>query len=243
MGVPGTAGEHDDAAARRSRGRRPSGPASRANSRRDAGRRAGRHCRLPSRASPGRGIPVRHTALDNHHAMVDLVDAVTIAVPTVLHREVAGPFLSRGIATLVEKPMASSAAESERLVDDARAAVPCCRLAISSGSIPPWRARRDADPPQVRECRTALDVHVPVDRYWCRARPHDPRPGSAARAHQFARAIGCGGRREPLRRPRGRRQCPDRIRGRQYRERHCQPRQLHAHPQDAHLGCGRIRLA
>jgi predicted dehydrogenase len=59
-------------------------------------------------------------ALDDYHAMVDLVDAVTIAVPTVLHREVAGPFLSRGIATLVEKPMASSAAESEQLVDDAR---------------------------------------------------------------------------------------------------------------------------
>ena len=53
--------------------------------------------------------------------MLDLVDAVTIAVPTVLHREVAGPFLSRGIATLVEKPMAASAAESERLVEDARA--------------------------------------------------------------------------------------------------------------------------
>ncbi len=32
-----------------------------------------------------------------------------------------GPFLARGIATLVEKPMAASAAESERLVEDARA--------------------------------------------------------------------------------------------------------------------------
>ena len=53
--------------------------------------------------------------------MLELVDAVTIAVPTVLHREVAGPFLARGIATLVEKPMAASAAESEQLVEDARA--------------------------------------------------------------------------------------------------------------------------
>ena len=61
------------------------------------------------------------TSLGDYRAMVDLVDAVTIAVPTVLHREVAGPFLSRGIATLVEKPMAASAAESERLVEDARA--------------------------------------------------------------------------------------------------------------------------
>ncbi len=60
-------------------------------------------------------------ALDDYRAMVDLVDAVTIAVPTVLHREAAGPFLSRGIATLVEKPMAASAAESARLVEDAHA--------------------------------------------------------------------------------------------------------------------------
>jgi predicted dehydrogenase len=60
-------------------------------------------------------------SLGDYREMLDLVDAVTIAVPTVLHREVAGPFLSRGIATLVEKPMAASAAESERLVEDARA--------------------------------------------------------------------------------------------------------------------------
>jgi predicted dehydrogenase len=61
------------------------------------------------------------TFLSNFRAMLDLVDAVTIAVPTVAHREVASPFLLRGIATLVEKPMAASAAESEKLVEDARA--------------------------------------------------------------------------------------------------------------------------
>jgi predicted dehydrogenase len=60
-------------------------------------------------------------ALDDYREMVDLVDAVTIAVPTVLHREVAGPFLARGIATLVEKPMAATAAESQQLVEQARA--------------------------------------------------------------------------------------------------------------------------
>jgi predicted dehydrogenase len=59
--------------------------------------------------------------LSDFRAMLDLVDAVTVAVPTILHREVAGPFLLRGIATLVEKPMAASAAESEQIVEDARA--------------------------------------------------------------------------------------------------------------------------
>ena len=48
------------------------------------------------------------------------MDAVTVAVPTVMHREVAGAFLARGIATLVEKPMAGTLAEAEQLVALAR---------------------------------------------------------------------------------------------------------------------------
>ena len=60
-------------------------------------------------------------ALADYRPLLELVDAVTIAVPTCLHREVAGAFLEKGIATLVEKPMASSLAESEQLVALARA--------------------------------------------------------------------------------------------------------------------------
>jgi predicted dehydrogenase len=60
-------------------------------------------------------------ALDDHRSLLEMVDAVTIAVPTFLHRQVAGAFLERGIATLVEKPMAATAAESEDLVGQARA--------------------------------------------------------------------------------------------------------------------------
>ena len=63
----------------------------------------------------------RTTPLADFRAMLDRVDAVTIAVPTILHREVASPFLARGIATLVEKPMAPSVAESEQLVETAAA--------------------------------------------------------------------------------------------------------------------------
>ena len=47
------------------------------------------------------------------------VDAVTIAVPTVSHVEVALPFIDRGVALLVEKPLASSLAEADRLLDAA----------------------------------------------------------------------------------------------------------------------------
>ncbi len=48
------------------------------------------------------------------------VNAVSIAVPTFLHREVAGAFLSRGIPSMVEKPLAGSLAEAEALVSIAR---------------------------------------------------------------------------------------------------------------------------
>jgi predicted dehydrogenase len=44
------------------------------------------------------------------------VDAVTIAVPTEIHRDVALPFLAAGVPVLVEKPMARSLAEADELI-------------------------------------------------------------------------------------------------------------------------------
>jgi predicted dehydrogenase len=44
------------------------------------------------------------------------VDAVTIAVPTATHREIALPFLLAGIPVLVEKPMARSLAEADEMI-------------------------------------------------------------------------------------------------------------------------------
>jgi len=48
------------------------------------------------------------------------VDAVSIAVPTESHLAVALPFLERGVATLIEKPLARSTADADRLVETAR---------------------------------------------------------------------------------------------------------------------------
>jgi predicted dehydrogenase len=53
--------------------------------------------------------------------MADHVDAVSVAVPTAAHVEVASPFLERGIATLIEKPLAASVEEAERLLSLAAA--------------------------------------------------------------------------------------------------------------------------
>ncbi len=46
----------------------------------------------------------------------DHIDAASVAVPTVLHREVAEPLLARGIAVLVEKPIAPDVAEATALL-------------------------------------------------------------------------------------------------------------------------------
>src|SRR5688572_7268367 len=43
------------------------------------------------------------------------IDAVAIAVPTDAHVEVALPFIERGVAVLVEKPLAASVHEADRL--------------------------------------------------------------------------------------------------------------------------------
>jgi predicted dehydrogenase len=51
----------------------------------------------------------------------DTVDAVVVAVPTELHHEVAGAFLERGVAALVEKPMARTLEEADGLIAAARA--------------------------------------------------------------------------------------------------------------------------
>jgi predicted dehydrogenase len=44
------------------------------------------------------------------------VDAVTVAVPTESHLQVALPFLERGVAVLVEKPLARDAAEARQMI-------------------------------------------------------------------------------------------------------------------------------
>ena len=48
--------------------------------------------------------------------VLPLVDAVSVAVPTESHVAVAMPFVERGCAVLVEKPLASSLADVDRLI-------------------------------------------------------------------------------------------------------------------------------
>jgi predicted dehydrogenase len=61
---------------------------------------------------------VAHPSLE---ALLDAVDAVTVAVPTPAHAEVGGAVLARGIALLMEKPLADSVKAAEELVRQAAA--------------------------------------------------------------------------------------------------------------------------
>lgn len=58
-------------------------------------------------------------------ALANVVDAVSVVVPTTAHLEVAAPLLRRGIHMLMEKPIAATVEEGAELV----------RLADASGAI------------------------------------------------------------------------------------------------------------
>ncbi len=56
----------------------------------------------------------------DHRELVSQVDAVSIVVPTSLHRKVAMDFLSKGVHCLVEKPIASKLEDAEVIVSGGR---------------------------------------------------------------------------------------------------------------------------
>ena len=60
-------------------------------------------------------------ALAETSTLLGSVDAAIIATPTTSHLEVALPFIEAGAAVLVEKPLAASVAEADRLVEAAAA--------------------------------------------------------------------------------------------------------------------------
>src|SRR5262245_3323438 len=52
----------------------------------------------------------------DYRAVLGKVDAVTLAVPTELHHDIALPFLRAGTPVLVEKPMTRSLPEADALI-------------------------------------------------------------------------------------------------------------------------------
>ena len=60
-------------------------------------------------------------AFEDYRDLIPHVDAVSIAVPTAAHPEVAGAFLAAGIDVFLEKPLAPTLAEAQSLVTLAEA--------------------------------------------------------------------------------------------------------------------------
>jgi predicted dehydrogenase len=62
------------------------------------------------------GVP----GLQDYRAILDQVDAVSLAVPTPLHYAIGRELLERGIHVLIEKPIATTVAEARELIDLAK---------------------------------------------------------------------------------------------------------------------------
>jgi len=52
----------------------------------------------------------------DYNQILDKVDAVTIATPTITHKKIAVPFIERAVAVLIEKPLALNVTEAAQLV-------------------------------------------------------------------------------------------------------------------------------
>lgn len=77
----------------------------------------------------------------NYQDLIGRIDAVSIAVPTSDHHQVARDFLAAGIDVLIEKPICATLEEADELIALARENW-CCRLVLLKDSILlswPWK--------------------------------------------------------------------------------------------------------
>jgi len=82
------------------------------------------------------------------------VDAVTVAVPTEIHRDITLPFLQAGVPVLVEKPMARSLAEADEMI----AAAAGASVALGVGHTERFNPALAAARPLVADPRF-IEVH------------------------------------------------------------------------------------
>lgn len=66
------------------------------------------------------GKKFRTASYSDYEELFDKVDAVSIAVPTSLHYNIAKDFLSHGIHVLIEKPITKTLSEADELIEIAR---------------------------------------------------------------------------------------------------------------------------
>ena len=86
---------------------------------------------------------------DSLEALIERVDAVSIAAPTPRHAEIAQLCLSRGLHVLVEKPMASEPSEGESMLASARS----LRRALFVGQVERFNPAVQAARPHLKSPR------------------------------------------------------------------------------------------
>ena len=72
---------------------------------------------------------------ENYRDMFDKVEAISIAVPTTLHLEVAQAALRSGVNVLVEKPLASTVEESIKIINTSKEMKKVLSVAFSEITI------------------------------------------------------------------------------------------------------------
>jgi predicted dehydrogenase len=110
-------------------------------------------------------------ALTDHRELIGRVDAASVAVPTVVHAAVGCGLLEAGIACLVEKPIAPSLEEADRIVEAARAGGALLQVGHIERFNPAVAAVRTiAGTPRFIECHRlaaftprSLDIDVVMD--------------------------------------------------------------------------------
>lgn len=103
-------------------------------------------------------------AFDSLSALLESVDAVSVAVPTSLHHQVASECLRRGIDVLLEKPIAGTLAEADALIRLARRH----RRILQIGHIERFN-------PAIQELKKILSAEETIGLQVERLSPYDPR--------------------------------------------------------------------
>jgi len=94
-------------------------------------------------------------AVADHHDILDDIDACSIAAPTTLHHQIATDCLRRGIHVLVEKPITTTVAEADQLIELAKAN----RAILQVGHLERFNAAVLALGQQIRQQTLFIESH------------------------------------------------------------------------------------
>jgi predicted dehydrogenase len=164
------------------------------------------------------------TAFRSLDALLDVVGAVSVVVPTPAHYAVAAPALERGLHVLIEKPIATTLEEADSLLAIARRT----GAVVQTGHVERFnRAVRAAlpfvDSPRFIESNRLAPFNPRGSDVAGRARSNDSRHRSRADLCRWCGQIGVRGRSSGSHAVRRHRECASVVRSRRRRKHHGEP--------------------